>query len=630
MKKIFLSGLCALMALVAQAQNFMVVEKNDNSTIQISVDDIKRVHFEAYDMHEDLYTIGNTDYSTPWWSQFSKDYQVADGQLWRAQFDLHINPYAINTWANFALIITNDEVRGSNSNYREYGALRFDHQPSGNSEWGDYIDRSYVTSTLTFQDDMDGRVQQLGGRVTLTVDRTNPQAFTVTISNGIVTKTYSQPYAMPNLNTDAQNTNMRFFIVPERSYIDFLASNIEPVGGYTSSADKQPLSMTLSNVPTRVLIGSSLEQAMANVTACVQFEENVSRQVTAADLQFSVSPDMTTPGVKTLTATYAKTYHGEAAQQAVSATATFTVIADSYTTIGATDYSTPFWGAHSDAIKVRPNETFVSTFTNYTSGANIWNNFVIVLHAADNSEYACLRADNYGWGSGYENNPNLQTGPGLSDWQAWLAAMNGAKVTAYVTNNGDGTADINFDMLGNDGKQYQQYYKGITINADDFYFHYTVEGCFIEFNDQVGASDNSSQFWSQHSSKYNVPEGKTVTRRFKNSAGAQNWNNFILTLTKADQTEYACLRADNYGWGNCYDSCTPVCNHSDWPTWLQAMDGAMCTVSVTNNGTTADVRCVMQGTNGTTYTQDYIGLSPIEADNLYMGFTIDSNNIVFE
>ena len=44
-----------------------------------------------------------------------------------------------------------------------------------------------------------------------------------------------------------------------------------------------------------------------------------------------------------------------------------------------------------------------SYFTNYTDGGSNWNNFFVVLATADGTtEYAVLRADNYGWGNGYE------------------------------------------------------------------------------------------------------------------------------------------------------------------------------------------------------------------------------------
>jgi hypothetical protein len=118
-------------------------------------------------------------------------------------------------------------------------------------------------------------------------------------------------------------------------------------------------------------------------------------------------------------------------------------------------------------------------FTNYTSGAGNWNNFVIVLNRADLSEYAVVRADNYGWGDGYAA---ATTSGGQADWAAWLSAMNGAKCTAQIINNGDGTADIKVLMHGNDGVDYIQEYIGInTIDPDNFYFRFTVDSSYLVF-----------------------------------------------------------------------------------------------------------------------------------------------------
>ena len=578
-------------------------------------------------MQEDVYTIGATDYSTGWWAQFSKYYQVREGEKWIAQFNLNINPSATNTYKNFAMIICNDEDRGA-ANYKEYGAIRYDYQPSGNSEWGSYIDRSLATSDLEFQTDTDTGVDKLGGKVTLTVDRTEG-GLVVTMTNGTITKTYTQKSPLVNLNADASNTTIRCFLVPEGSFINWLGSTVEPIGGFTSREDKQPLSMTLNGVPKKVLQGTSLEDAFANVTATIQFEQEVSTIVKYADLTFQAVPNMNSLGKKTLIAAYAKTFKGEAAAAPVIGTAEFEVVDKLYTSIGATDNSTGWWGAHSENIKVGPKETFVSTFTNYTSGANNWNNFVIVLCKADNTEYAVVRADNYGWGNGYEA---CTPSGGQADWGAWLAAMDGAKVTTYVTNNGDGTADVKAVMVGNDGNTYIQEYTGInTVDPNDFYFRYTVDGCHLEFDEVLGEEDNSTGWWAAHSQDIKVPAGKTYTTRFKNfTNGANNWNNFLVVLTRQDNSEYAVLRADNYGWGDSYEACTPSGGQSDWGAWLSAMDDAVVTVSVTNHGSSADVKCVMVGNDGITYYQDYIGLSPIEGDNFRFRFTTEGGHLVFE
>ena len=582
---------------------------------------------EIEGLEEDVYTVGATDYSSGWWAVFSKYYQIPEGGKWITQFNLNINPNASNTYKNYALIITNDEDRGA-ANYKEYGAIRYDFQPSGNSEWGDYIDRSLATSDLEFATDTDAGVDKLGGKVTLTIDRTSG-GLVVTMTNGKVTKTYTQTSPLVNLNADASNTTIRAFLVPEGSFINFLGSTIEPIGGFTSKEDKQPLSMTLNGVPKKVLQGTDLSEAFANVTATIQFEQEVSATVKITDLAIQTVPDMYSLGKKTLVAAYAKTYKGEAANAPIIGTAEFEVVDKMYTSLGATDNSTGWWGAHSENIKVGPNETFVSSFTNYTSGANNWNNFVVVLCRADNTEYAVVRADNYGWGDGYGACTPIGT---QGDWGTWLAAMDGAKVTVAVTNNGDGTADVKAVMQGTNGEVYTQEYNGInTVDPEDFYFRFTVDNCHLEFDSVLGAEDNSTGWWGAHSDMYNVPVGKTVTTRIKNfTNGANNWNNFVVVLTREDNSEYAVVRADNYGWGDSYGACLPSGGQLDWGAWLKAMDEAMVTVSVTNNGGSADVKCVMEGNDGETYYQDYIGISPIDGDNLWFRFTVDGCHMIFE
>ena len=586
---------------------------------------------EIEGLHEDVYTVGAPDFSTGWWAAFSKYYQIPEGGKWIAQFNLSINPAASNTYKNYAMIICNDEDRGA-ANYREYGAIRYDNQPSGNSEWGDYINRDLVSSDLTFETDTDPGVDKLGGKVTLTVDRTEG-GLIVTMTNGTVTKTYTQKTPLDNLNADQANTNIRCFLVPEGSCINFLGSTVEPIGGYTSKEDKLPLSMVLNGVPKKVLQGVTFEEAFANVTATVQFEQGVSKDVKFEELSIEVIPDMNNLGQKTLVAAYAKTFKGEAATPVIGY-AQFDIVDKMYTSIGATDNSTGFWGAHSDNIKVNPGETFVSRFTNYTNGQNNWNNFVVVLCKADNTEYAVVRADNYGWGAGYDNNPNLTTSGGQSDWGAWLAAMDGAKVTTYVTNNGDGSADVVAIMEGNDGVVYQQMYQGIAVdNPNDFFFRFTVDGSHIEFDDVVGAEDNSTGFWGAHSVDIEVPINQTVSTRIKNFTNLQNnWNNFCVVLTSDRTTEYAVVRADNYGWGASYENnpnLTTSGGQSDWGAWLQAMDEAKCYVAVTNHGDSADVRVVMEGNDGNTYYQDYLGISPIDG-NLFFRFTVDGSHLIFE
>lgn len=149
--------------------------------------------------------------------------------------------------------------------------------------------------------------------------------------------------------------------------------------------------------------------------------------------------------------------------------------------LGAEDNSDSWWGSHLDAdVKVPSGKTYAFTFTNHSSLANQWNNYVIVLrNTAKDTEYGVLRSDNYGWGTGYSA-AALGCDNG-GDWTTWLTAMNGAKVTVYVTNNGNGTADVYTIAKGTDGKTYTQYYVGLTVDSSDLNVDFTTDGCHYEF-----------------------------------------------------------------------------------------------------------------------------------------------------
>lgn len=527
-------------------------------------------------MEEDVYTIGNTDFSSGWWAAFSKYYVVPDGEKWNAVFNLHINPSATNTYKNFALIICSDADRGA-EDYKEYGAIRFDNQPSGNSEWGDYIDRSYVESTLTFETDTDAGVDKLGGKVTLTVDRTNAEAFTVTMTNGVVTKSYKQPTALVNLNADPSNTNIRCFLVPEGSYIDFLQSNIQPIGGYTSAEDKEPVSMELQNVPARVNVGTTLEDAMADVTAIVSFEEGVTKTVTAADLSFSAIPDMDTPGEKILVAVYNKTFKGENCNQPVMANATFEVV-EKIVSIEVTTQPTrnTYYVYTSAATEALTDRTLAFDPTGMVVTATYVNG---TSKPVDNSILS------------------FSTVPAIEGTQTvTISAEDGVTAQVNVTVAESAVSEVNNSIA------------------------------------MVGAEDNSTAFWGAFSDDFNVPVGETKSISFTNySSMASNWNNFVVVLRGAALNEYGVVRADNYGWGNGYAACRAAGTQGDWATWLAGMDGAEVTVYVTNCGNgTADVQAIMHGTTGTTSTQYYLGINTVDPSDLNFALTVDGSHLVFD
>lgn len=526
-------------------------------------------------MNEDVYTVGNTDFSSGFWSSFSKYYVVQDNQKWNAVFNLNINPSATNTYKNFALIITNDVDRGG-TGYTEYGAIRFDNQPSGNSEWGDHIDRSFVQSNLTFETDKDKGVDKLGGKVTLTVDRSRVDTFMVKITNGTVTKTYIQPSKIANLNADESNTNIRCFLVPEGSFIDFQQSNIEPIGGYTSAQDKAPVSMVLNNVPAEVDKGTTLEEAMQNVSATVTFEEGVTKVIPASELLFSAINDMDEVGEKTLIVIYNKTFKGENAATPIVANAKFNVVAGIKTiTVTQAPTRTNYYYYNSAAVD-GVNHTLAFDPTGMVVNATYVEGEPGVI---DNSKLTFSR----------------------------IPATAGKHEVTITTENGR-TATVEVNVA-------ESAVKAVTPTPVS-----------------LGAEDCSTAWWTEFTNDLKIPAGETFEFNFTNySSGVNNWNNYVLILRKADLAEYAVVRADNYGWGNGYAACTPIGTQGDWATWLATMNGAKVKLFVTNcNNGTADVQAIVTGTDGSVTTQSYLGLNTIDPSDLNVAFTVDSSHLKFD
>lgn len=535
---------------------------------------------ELEGMLEDVYTIGNTDYTSGFWQAFSKYYVVPDGQKWNGVFNLHINPGDNTYYKNFALILTNDVDRGGDG-YKEYGAIRFDLAEGKNSQWGDYIDAQYMSSTMPLSPEgdkeEDPNVQKLGGKVTLTIDRTNAEAFTVKMTNGTVTKTYQQPYQLENLNADASNTQIRCFLVPEGSYIEFLQTNIEPIGGLTSAADKNPISMVLAGVPEEVNAGSKLEDVVKDITAEVTFEEGVKKTVKAEELQFSAIPDIAEPGEKALVAVYNKTFKGENCATPIMANAKLTVV-EKIVSIEVTTQPTnkDYYFYTSKATESVKDRTLAFDPTGMVITATQSSGTTRVL---DNSKltYSIIPAK-------------------AGEQTVTITAEKGVTATVKINVTASQVTEVN------------------------------------NSTNKIGKDDNTDGFKGFFSDYFKVNKGETKSIKFTNFCNQDtNWNNFIVSLCKQDkQTEYAFVRADNWGSGTGYDACIHNGTQGDWATWLQTMNNSKVTVYVTNCGNgTADVQVIMVGNNNTTSTQYYLGINKIDVNDLYFAMTGEKCHLVF-
>ena len=540
--------------------------------ISAKVDSIKQANTpeELVGMMDDYYTIGNTDFTAPMWT-FGKTYVIPAGEKWNAEFTLTVNPdnkYYKNFYIEFYApnLVPLD------------GVIRFDNDPSKNSEWGTLIDRSKINATFSNSsgdDEIDPSVQKFNGKITITLDRKDGGIY-LEMRNGDLIKTYTQETPFPSAEASSEDLWCRIGL--EGSFIQFLTTNIEPIGGCTSKEDKQPVSMVLNNVPSQIQQGIELEEAMKGVTATVTYEQDVVAEVEAGDLVFNSIPDIADPGKKTLVVMYANTTNGAAAVKPIMASAEFEVVpsADKMTSL---------------VVKTAPK---ITTY--------------------------CL--------------------PAVSDLPEHPIFREGLELTA--TYEGGYTSSYNLDSLEYSGIKYQPGKQTITLTAKNgktVTFDVNVVESPITVHKMaekdLGTEDCTAGWWTVFTEDVKVPAGKTYQIDFTNYCGANNWNNFVVILRKSDEakTEYGVYRADNYAWRYAINP-VPGAIYSggqkDWGKWLAAMKGAKCTAYITNsNDGTADIQIVMKGTDGNTYYQYYLGSNEIDPNDLNFSFTVDGSYLVF-
>lgn len=389
--------------------------------------------------------------------------------------------------------------------------------------------------------------------------------------------------------TEGLTSTQKYLGIPVESsdlYLDFTTDGCHYVFDKAEMdvadvKDQQPESMELIDVPAEVDKGTSVKDFTSTLKAKVTYSDGAIKDVDASDLEFVVVPDMETVGEKYVVATLKKTLLGKTADKTISANAKFSVVAGIKSiTITKAPEHTHYYFFNSSAF-ASADRTLAFDPTGMEVTAKYVEGEDAVL---DNSKltFSAIPAT-------------------AGEHEVTITTENGRKTTVKVN---------------------------------------VAESKLVAANPTpsvVGATDNSSAFWTEFSDDIKVPAGKTLEYGFTNyTDAALNYHNFCVILRNASLTEYVVVRADNYGWtyDNSgpygYKDCTPSGGQTDWAAWLAAMNGAKCKVYITNNNNgRADIQITMLGNDGVTYTQSYWGISGIDVNDLQSALTVENAHIVF-
>lgn len=153
--------------------------------------------------------------------------------------------------------------------------------------------------------------------------------------------------------------------------------------------------------------------------------------------------------------------------------------------VGANDFSTP-WPTYSDAYTVASGSSATITLYCYSNNLTNYNSPSVAVGRpgnlnvdmlAANPASAVVRMDNLGWGPGYDN-PSRANDSNWN-WDIFASNISGSRVVITVTNNGDNTADIRYDVTYATGQTHFQEYTGIAVDSSDLNFALVTEGAYL-------------------------------------------------------------------------------------------------------------------------------------------------------
>lgn len=149
-----------------------------------------------------------------------------------------------------------------------------------------------------------------------------------------------------------------------------------------------------------------------------------------------------------------------------------------YASVGLPDYTNGWWTTFSEDYAVAAGSSKTLKVFLYSDNLSNWHSPCVILRRADLSEYCVVRMDNFGWGASYDGNENLVMESNWN-WDVFASSMNLSTVIITVTNNGDGTAEIYYDVTYANGEKHFQRYANIPVDSADLQTALVTEESYL-------------------------------------------------------------------------------------------------------------------------------------------------------
>ena len=111
----------------------------------------------------------------------------------------------------------------------------------------------------------------------------------------------------------------------------------------------------------------------------------------------------------------------------------------------------------------------------YSDNAANYHSPCTIVRKADLTEYLVVREDHFGWGGSYEG----AVAESNWNWDYFAARLNNSHVKITVTNNGDNTASIRYEVVDSAGEAHFQNYLNFPVDSADMMCSLVTEGSYL-------------------------------------------------------------------------------------------------------------------------------------------------------
>ena len=345
--------------------------------------------------------------------------------------------------------------------------------------WFDIKNAYTVTSKVQALEDFDAvSISVAGMPQSLEIGQTDfwgSAVATVTFADGsqAVADTADITFSViPDLNTVGEKT-----VVLSYSKTKLGQAGATVLGYYTLNVVNNVVSIAVTKMPYLdtyyifdQLEGTKLRFDTCGIVVTATYADNTTGVIANNALVFdSIPATVGTPEVKI-------TYVGSTNE--FTTTCQVNVVKGT-SEVGKADYSNGWWTTFTPDVPVLAGDSVVLKAMLYSRSAENYHSPCVILRNAALVEYAVTRMDHFGWGAdGWDANA-LKTSNW--NWDFFRQYLTYSLVTITVKNNGNGTADIRYDVVYPNGENHFQYYTNIAVDSADLQTAIVLESSYMVF-----------------------------------------------------------------------------------------------------------------------------------------------------